>query len=386
MRPHPERLPLLCLLCGCMCVTAVSVGAQTTAPDQPWSFTAGVVESFDNNLLLTNGGGRDFGSRLQAGIGRGWTFQRGDISVLGNASQQFYRQSSGLNTITYGLTAGTSYMLSRRATVSFSDSVTSGYAQDSTALVQSVQSSVLLPRVLLRGNVATGQWSYAASQRTQIGLGVSSQNVSFGSSAFTGGSNLLTRFTLTRGLDQSQKIGILADYAHTVTNRTTGNIYGLLGTWQGAIGKSLVVGLSGGVRPYTLPDHGYKFAPSGSVSVNLHLPKKVTFSLTYERAPVQAFGFGSTNESHVVGTSYDWSIGRRLRLTATGNYFQMGVSLATSRRRWGLLGGTSVACALGQGLALSVGYSQYLQTNAPSPKFVKDSRAMMSLTYGTRWR
>jgi len=369
------------LVCGCGADQALAQGAAQAT--QPWSLSAGIIESYEDNVSLQTGGGSDLGSRVQAGLGRDWTFHRGSLSTSANASQFFYRESPGLNTVGYGANFGASYLISRRASITVGNTIASSYAQDSAVLTQA---GLVLPKVLTRTNVASASWSYVLSPKTQMGLGFRAQTVRFNRSGFDNGSTYAAGFNFSRQIGTVQRFGVSAETQRSLTANVQQFINSVLGTWQLSLGKLSGISAAGGLRPYTLPDGTWRFAPGGSFSFNTHVRQRDAIVLTYDHVVEQAFGFGGTHTSHLASVSYELYVTRKLSLSGSGNYGRGTFPEDRNKKRIGETGVVSVSYAVFQNVNVAGSYRIYSSTEYPAFPTVTNHQTQVSLMYGTKWR
>jgi hypothetical protein len=363
----------------------VQTAATAPGTSEPWSLSAGVDGTYEDNVQLTSEGSGSLGSVIHGGLGRNWAVGRGrgDVRLNGDASQTFYRDVQGLNQFNYGGNIAINYAITRRLAWTLGDSVRQGYAQDAALLIDQ---GVVLPKVLTLTNVATTQLAYELSPRSQLQWGLSTQRAAFTASNFADGSQFETRLSYSHQVGRNQRIGILQDYQRSTTEGTTETHLSLQGTWQRPIGRDSGVTASGGIQPYTLSGvSGFNFAPTFTAAINTHVRQTDTVSLSYARTIEQAFGFGHTYESHNVSASYALSLTRKLGLDLGGNY---GRSRDPIDPEIGFTGKTASAAlkyAVSRDLMVSGSYNLFSRTEQPTAA-VTSSRMLVSLTYGKTWR
>jgi hypothetical protein len=406
MKPLAERL---LLPCGLMCLLAARASAQVVvqgvAPQdqvlpfvprpesRPWSLRFGVNEVFESNVRGTPVAVADAGSQLDAAIARSWTLQRGTINIIGNAGQTFYRQATSLNLFLYGVGVNASYKVSPRVFWDVSDTLTTSYAQDTTALLR--DSGLLPAKLLTHLNTVSSALLYDVSPRTQISWRLGEQRVSFDSSQFGPSTTFTTAVNIARKVSRSQTVGITDEYQRADAIGS-GITEGLLGTWQQTIGKDVNLTGTGGIRLYTLPDRsGFRSAPSGSVGFSARVRHDDAFSLRFERFVEQALG-NQTHLSDQVWAGYGVTLGR-LSLNAAGNYGRGIFPLDPGHKRSGETGTVGARCLLVRDLFLAVGSSFYkridtspsagtLVTNAAPDLPVTGHTTTISLMYRRTWR
>jgi hypothetical protein len=399
MKALAERL---LLPCGLMCLLATRASAQVVvqgvAPEdqvlpfvprpesRPWSLSLGVNEIVESNVRGTPDSIGDEGSRLDGALARSWTLQRGTINIIGNAGQTFYRRSTSLNLFLYGVGVNASYKVSPRVLWDVSDTLTTSYAQDTTALLR--DSGLLPAKLLTHLNTASSALLYDVSPRTQISWRAGDQHVSFDSSQFGTSTTFVTAVNIARRLSRSQTLGVTEEYQRV--DAIGGGISdGLLGTWQQTIGKDVSINGTGGIRLYTLPDRsGFQSAPSGSVGLSARVRHDDTITLHFERFVEQALG-NQTHLSDQVWVGYATSLGRRLALNAAGNYGRGIFPLDPGHRRTGQTGSIGAHYLLGRDLfvAVSSGFYKRIDTSpaTPAPP-VTGHTITMALTYRRTWR
>jgi hypothetical protein len=252
----------------------------------------------------------------------------------------------------------------------------SSYSEDSTVLTTI---GTVLPRVETRTNVASGALTYQLSPRTNIDASVSETTVTFPASEFSNGSSLSVRSSLARQITPTQSIGL--SIGNTFSTGTTGDIQGLLATWQMIRGRSLTLTATGGVRPYTLDGvTGHQYAPGGSFGIAAAMSRNQTIAASYEHAVEQAYGFNRTHLAHRFNANYIFAVGERLTLEGNGNY---GLNTYPQIANYTLDGRTATAGVrylLGRQFSLGAGYGLWVrkETGAPS---TSTYRTTFSLTY-----
>jgi len=285
-----------------------------------WLFSLGASQSYESDVQFsgTTGNG-DWSQRLDGRGGRRWTLRRGHIDAGGDVSQVFYRRANGLNRLMYGLNANMSYDLTRRLHFSASEFMSLGYSENSAPLVTA---GLLYPRVLTRTNVASTAIVYQMTPRTTVSGDVSQTTVTFPDSITGGlsnGTSVIVRGAMSRTLTKTQSVGV--SFGNTFSSGTTGDIQGLLGTWQGSWGRRLTLNGALGIRPYTLPgETGHRFAPGGSFGVTSRFGRGQSLSASYERAVEQAYGLARTHLAHRFNGNYGIAASRRLSFEAGASY------------------------------------------------------------------
>jgi hypothetical protein len=356
-------------------------GAEDIGPP-PWSFSVGVNQAFESDVQFagTEGNG-DWHRRLEARFGRSWKLHRGNVDLGGDANQILYTRASDMNRFTYGLGASTSYALTRRLSWRASETLNSSYAEDSTLLTTA---GLIFPRVVARTNVASSELTYLLTPRMELRGDVSHTRVSFDGSDLSTGSSLSTKISLTRQITRNQAIGI--SMGNTMSSGITGDIQGLLGTWQATFGRSVTLNAAAGVRPYTLDGvSGKQFATGGSFGVSTRFGRGQTFAATYERAVEQAYGFGGTHLAHRFNANYGFAVGRRLMLDGTASY---GLNTYPQIADYVMDGRTAlvgVRYLLVSQLTVGASYGLWVRHETGEPS-ASTYRTSFSLSYGGAWR
>jgi hypothetical protein len=228
--------------------------------------------------------------------------------------------------------------------------------------------------------------AYALSPRSQIQWGASAQQVSFGSSNFSGGSTIGTSLSYSQRVGRSQSVGVSGDYQQSRANGATASIQSLRGTWSRPIGKDAGVAVAAGVQPYTLPGvSGYRFTPTASASVNTHVRQKDTLVVGYSRTIEQGFGFGRIQQNDNVTGSYSLNLGRKFGVDLSGSYGRGASPVAPDLKLIGITSTVSTRYALVKNLMLTASYSFFTYTDQPHPTVTSD-RSSLSLSYVTTWR
>ncbi|MEO6236667.1 MAG: hypothetical protein ABIQ52_06675 [Vicinamibacterales bacterium] len=283
--------------------------------------------------------------------------------------------------LSYGFGAGGSYSLTRRLSWRASESLSSSLAQDSEILTTG---GTVLPGVVARTNVASTSLGYLVSPKVQLEASVSETSVLFPGSEYQDGSSVAVQTRVSRQVGKNQSVGV--SFGTAFSSGTTGDIQGLLATWQRTFGRDLTLSATGGVRPYVLYGvSGYQFAPGGSFALGKRWVRGQSFTIAYERAVEQAFGFNRTHLAHRINAGYAFALGRQMALDGTANYglntypqiagFQMGGRTATAGVRYLLRSQLS--------LGATVGVWNKFETGAPATTIY---RAGVSLSYGGAWR
>jgi hypothetical protein len=377
--PQPPEISQIQLPEG---VPITPTAETETAPVvRPWIFSVGVSESYESDVLYTGTGNGDWGTVVGGHLSRGWALHRGSIGLSGDASQILYRRATDLNQFTYGLGLGMSYALTHRLSWRAAESLTTGFAQSSRI---ATDAALLAPRTVSRTNVAATGVVYQLSSRTDLHADVSQTNVLFQDSPLSAGSSLTVRVALTRQLAPNQTVGVSG--GTTISSGATGDIQGLMGTWQGTFGRSLTLNASGGVRPYTLEGvSGYRFAPGGLFAVNGRFARAQSLGASYEYAVEQAYGYGGTHLAHRFNGNYRATLIGGLSGEVGASY---GLNSYPERPGYNLDGRTATI-AMGylitHQLSLRADYGLWVrhETGAPS---VSTYRTTFGLTYGRSFR
>lgn len=350
----------------------------TSRVPSSWSYSLGLSEGYESDVRFNGDAGNgDWNTGLDGSLSRDLRLARGGVALSGSASQLFYRRNPGQNRFMYGVAAGLSYELTRRLVWRVSESLTRSYSEDSRILTTAGQ---FFPRVLTETNVAGTGLTYQVSPKTTVEGSLSGTTVKFPASEFSNGSSLSVRANIARQVSRSQSLGI--SIGNTFSTGTTGDVQGLLGTWQMTRGRSLTLSATFGVRPYTLFGvPGRRYAPGGSFGLATALGRNQTFSASYERAVEQAFGFDRTHEAHRVNASYDFALGRRVVLQGSGSY---GLNTYPQIANLTLSGYTTMAglqCRLWRQLSLTGRYGLWVRQETGIPS-TSTYRTTFSLTYG----
>ena len=381
------RLLLLCCLFTCSASGVYAQANGTAEPVNPWSLTGGITESFDSaaTSIGTQTQG-DWATRYHAGVRRSSIMRRGNVDFSGDATQLTYNGVSGQDTFMYNANAGASYAFTRRLSVRASESWNNSYAEDSSVLRTA---GLVLPRTLVTTSVASTDISYLLTSLSTIRAEVSHTRIAF-KGALTSATSTMTRFSFARQVGRAQSVGV--SLGNTFTSGTTGDIQGLLVTWQASVGRSLTLTAAGGVRPYTLYGvSGYKFAPGGSFGLTAQVSEGQAVSVGYERALEQAYGVveslggGLTHAAHRFNGNYGVTLGRRLALDVSANY---GLNTYPQIANFQIYGRTVMLGArylVARNLTVATNYGLWVrgETGAPSESTY---RTGISLAYGYSWR
>jgi hypothetical protein len=359
--------------------------ASQTATRSPWSLNFGANEIYDSNVRFSsNQAQEDWATLLQVSGGGGWAPSRkASVNFTGNTTQSLYTNASDLNNLSYGVGLGLTYLFSRRLSWTLSDTLTSGYAQDSRLLTDA---GLLLPKVVTRTNAFASTLGYDLSARTHVRWLFSQQRVLFDSQQLTSGWSFSTGVNLSRQVSRSQTLSVSYDYGQQVSEGSTGVVQAVLGIWQMTAGKSVTLSASGGVRPYTLPgESGFRFAPAGAAQLSVRTRANDSLLISYETAVGQALGNTSTYLTRGIITSYRWGLSRKMNVDGSGSYVrgtypQIADQLLLSRTAT-----IAVGYLVARSLTLAFNSSVYRRDETPGPGPVSAYRAGVSLTYGKTW-
>jgi hypothetical protein len=368
--------------CGPLSVQplAAQVGETKAVAVEPWSFQLGLDQVFETNVRFDTQGVDDYGTRLNAAVGKSWMLSRGNLRFGATATQLFYRQSTDLNTLFYNVGAGGSYHLTRRLAWSLSGSRSTSYAQDTTV---PVDAGLVFPKALTYIDAAATQLTYDLSARTHFTAGASGQSVSFDTPALKGSSAISVGAVLSRQVTRSQTVGV--SWGHTFSNGISGDIQGLLGTWQVAINNRLRANFTGGIRPYTLEGQGYQITPGGSASLTAKIGQAGAATCGYERAVEQAYGFEGTHLADRVVAGYSTTVGRRLALNGTFNWGLNKYPEIPNSRLLGRNAATSARYFMTRTLTVGAGYS-FWDNSYANGTTITNTRMEVSLIYAPSWR
>jgi len=366
--------------------SALAQPAIRPSPDLPWSFRLNFGESYENNAQFISSGPNDFANRVDAALGRNWLFPRGTFKFNGNVTKLTYRDESGLNQLTYGLSSSASVKATPRLLWDVGGNFTSSYAQDINTLVSA---GLIFPKVQTQVGTISTQVSYAMSPRDQLRVAVSGQKVNFTGqqnslTPLFGGENLTYRVNYGRLVGPGETLGV--SWGQTFSNGITGDILGLLGTYQREFTNGITIYGSAGIRPYTLPGQsGYRFAPGGSAGITKRAGLRHTFGAGYERAVEQAYGFQGTHIADRFSATYAALLSSRLSADASAYYGLNTYPLDPSFRLEGRTVGGGVSYRIVHDLSASAAYTYWQRIERPTPA-VTTFRATFTLTYGFSWR
>jgi hypothetical protein len=393
-------------LAALFCLLSSAVHAQSDRPAQPdrpgqsepagkdepttrpaptrssWSYSLGVHEAYESDVRF-NGeqGNGDWHTRFEGALGRQLVFPRGSLDVNGSLGQLLYRRNPDQDRTMYSFGGGVSYDLTRRLHLVATEMMASTYSEDSTVLTTI---GTVLPRVETRTNVASGALTYQLSPRMTVDASVTGTTITFPADEFSNGSSLTVRSSFARQVTPTQTIGL--SVGNTFSTGTTGDIQGVLATWQMTRGRSLTLMATGGVRPYTLDGvAGHQYAPGGSFGIESAFSRNQTFSASYENAVEQAYGFDRTHKAHRFNANYGYAVGRRLTLEGTASY---GLNTYPQIPDYTLDGRTVMASMrylLGRRFFLGAAYGLWARKETASP-VTTTYRTSFSLTYGVPGR
>ena len=346
-----------------------------------WTYSLGVGESYESDVSFSGAEGNgDWARNLTGHLSHIWVLRRGNVEAGGDVTHNSYHEAEGVSRVTYAFNGGTSYALTRRLNWRMSGSVNQMYSQDAQILIDS---GVIYPRVLTRTQGTFLGFTYLLTPRSQLDLSVSTTRVAFVDSDLIPGTSLLGRAAYSRTVSRGQSIGV--SIGHSISN-ITGDIEGIMGTWQMTPGPRFTLHAEGGVRPYKLNEHStqYSFVPGGSAGFAATFGRAHTAGFTYEYAVEQAYGVGGTHFANRYNSNYSVKIGR-LGLDANGSY---GRNSYPDRPGYNLdgrnvnFGGQYL---IGKGLALGASYGLWIRHATDEPS-TTTYRTMISLSYGGGWR
>jgi hypothetical protein len=383
-------------------VRSERVAPAAAAPAMPWSVNLGVQQTYEGGRQFTGSGNAGiWGSRVTGSVGRTFTLKRGAIDVHGDATKMFSQSTSQSGQLLYGAGLGVGYSLTRRVTFHASQGLSSSLAQDSPVLVDAGR--VFEESTAARTMVTSGDLVYQMSERNTMRVEAAQTMVGFQGSSLTSGNSTTARFNFSRQVHRSQSVGF--SVGHTFTSGQTGDIQGVLATYQATLGRYLSVNASGGIRPYTLANvPGYHFAPGGAVSLSASVANQ-SVSFSYERAIEQAYGYdealggGLTHSANRVNSDYGVAIGQRLAVNVNGSY---GMNTYPQIPGYHIGGRTLMVTSrylLARQLSLGVAYGVWWRSETGAPTTAtgapvagtgevheSTSRATFSLTYAFGWR
>jgi hypothetical protein len=365
------------------------VASETRAQEQeagptrvePWSVSLGFQTSYEHDSEFGDNPGQ-LSRGLTGQIGRAWTLKRGSLNVSAHGDQYNYTEDQP-DRLMYGFTTGGSYTVTPRVTWRMSGSMDNSYAKDSSVLQES--GLIVQTGAMSKTYVGSTDLSYALSARSTMSGSVSYTRVGFdASSGLSSGASVMIKLEFSRELTRTQSLSL--SFGDTYSSGLTGDIQGLLATWQKKIGQGLSLSLGGGVRPYTLyGESGKRIAPGAHAGLTGVISDTQSVTVTYDYAVEQAYGFNRTHLANRFNGSYELSIGRKFDLTNSLNY-----GLNTYPQIPGyVLGGwtysTGVRYLLLPNLALQGSYGYWLtqETGVPS---TSSYRAVVGLSYGFGWR
>jgi hypothetical protein len=355
---------------------------------EPWFLNLGVNEVLESNVSSTLEGTGDLGSYLQGAGGRSWTLPSGNISVIGNVAQSFYRQLTNSNTFSYGVGASASWAISPRLSLNVGDTRSTGYAQDAATLDGS---GLLPPKLLTHLNTASAGVDYELSRRTRAHWAIAHQLVSFDSTEFQGGSTLSTAVNVGRQLSRSHTVGVSAVGQRALTSGSTQTQGAVLGTWQHAFGKGVSVTASGGLGLFTVPGQsGVQTTPAGSLGVVTRFRGEDTFGIRYDRSTtIEVAVDDLTHYGDSVTADYSLILARKVVLKAAGYYARSVFPSDPNRRRDGWNGSMMASYVITPSLNVTAAYGTYerIETAAGGgmPSSLTGRTVTASLTYGRKW-
>jgi hypothetical protein len=233
--------------------------------------------------------------------------------------------------------------------------------------------------------IGATELAYAISARSTATGSISYTRVGFDSTSdLTSGASIMIRLAFSRELTRTQALSL--SFGNTYSSGLTGDIQGLLATWQKKVGRGLSLSLGGGVRPYTLyGESGKRIAPGAHAGITGRINDRQAVTLTYEYAVEQAYGFNRTHLANRINASYEVSVGRKFDMTNTLNYGLNTYPQIPGYRLGGWTYSIASRYLLLANLALQGSYGFWLtqETDVPS---TSSYRAVVGLSYGFGWR
>ena len=365
------------------------VAPAGAGPALPWAVTLGLLETYDGAPRFegVEAGRGLWATRVQGGLGRTFALKRGGIDVHGDATQVFYKDESQPDQLMYGASLGAVYAMTRRLTWHVSEGISSTLAQDSAFLTEAGR--VFSRRTMTKTILTSTDFAYQSSEKTSMRFEVAQTRVSFNQEALTSGNSTNVRFSFSRQVRPTQAIGVSA--GHTFTSGQTGDIQGLLGTWQATLGRHVALNAAAGIRPYKLYGvDGYQFAPGGSFGLAVTFDKQ-TMNVSYESAVEQAYGVnealggGLTHTGKRLNADYGIAIGQRLAFNVAGNYGHNTYPQIEGYHIGGRSVMTTVRYLIARPLSLNAGYAVWWRTETGAPTS-STNRVTFALTYVLGWR
>jgi hypothetical protein len=351
--------------------------------DEPWTLSVGVAGSYEGNLLFVGPeGDQQYSSSVAATLTRAWKLRRGSAALGLSGSQPFYQDTTSLNDFRYSFMGVLSHMITRRLTWTGGATATSGLARDSKVLTDS---GLVLPSVETQTSSSSSVFSYALTPKSHVTWAVAQSGVGFTSVLFHGGTTLSSALAYSRTVGKSQSIGVMQDYSRTFADESA-NVYGVLGTWSLSAGHGWTAFASAGVRPYSVPDEGYRMSLGLNGGVTRPLRPGQVVGVTYSQSIEQAFGIARTN-SLVQNVSGNYSIALRSNLSAGfgGTFTFAKDPVNPDDHVWGQVFNASLGYRIMRNIALSAGTSFYSRVEAESDR-VNSTTTFLSVSYVTSWR
>jgi hypothetical protein len=306
-------------------IPAISLGGVDPAPGAGgWTLSLNYGADWSDNprFVAFPRGQADRQDSFGAGLSRGWSGRRTQISLSGQGAALFYRDGTVPSSFDYsGATSG-SRRLSSRATLILGGSVSSNSSGESPELMAA---GLLLPLARVRSLNAMGSYSYKASSYSTFSASAAYYRVNFEANAgvtpLVDGSTLSTSASWTRKR-RSSALGIAYIYERSVTP-SPANIHTLTGIWSGTsfwkfdararIGASLlaVPSRTGSATPRVTPNVALSLTPR----VQGYLP-----SVQFSQSISQAYGLGRQRVANLFSTSWNKTLTRRVGLTASYTY------------------------------------------------------------------
>ena len=357
--------------------------AQATGNSDAWSFGVNFAESYEGNPSFVGASQQDeWANQIGGFLGRSWTLRRGSAQLSAAGSRSFYQETTALNDFRYNFGGSLSYALTHRLSWGGNIAVNSGLARDSKVLIDA---GLVLPSVDTRTINSSSTFSYQLSPRSQISWSIAQLGVGFSSLLFSGGTELTSSLRWTRQVTRSQTIGVTQDYSRSFSDAGSSTIHGLVGTWAAPFGRGWSGTVGGGVRPYTVPGEGYRFAPATTASLSKNVRPGQTLGISYDRSVTQTFGIGRTNNLlQSVSAGYGFTLARNLTTTFGSSYSVGTDPLDENLQLTGTTAQASISYLIKSIMTVGLGSNIYRRTYTgaePSTSY----RVAVSLSYGKSW-
>ena len=278
-----------------------------------WTLSVGVEQSWNSNPRFRSPDDPgDSLDRFAATLSRHWVRPQTEVTFSAEGSGLVYRQLDSLDAFDYSGGLELTHRLSRQATASLRESVSSRYSIEQQALTAD---GLLLPLSRSLANRASVTLDYRFSQRTTGLVSVGHDLVRFDSTSLVDGSTLTANGSLRRRLSRTGALGLAYTYARS-NAQTLAHIHTLAATLGASLGRHVVVdgalGLSQIRSPGVEPSGA---TPTGGAGLLARWRRHLA-GARYTRSANQAFGLGRQRVSSVVSASLASTPVGRLALDA----------------------------------------------------------------------